>query len=85
MVDKAIYEQVHQWMEAHKENMIHDIQRIVKIPSISKPEEEIDLLVQPADRLLMRCCRLAESMDFIRKIMSTMWEALEKRKKSGMT
>ena len=41
MVDKAIYEQVHQWMEAHKENMIHDIQRIVKIPSISKPEEEI--------------------------------------------
>ena len=50
MVDKAIYEQVHQWMEAHKENMIHDIQRIVKIPSISKPEE-----------------------------------ALEKRKKSGMT
>ena len=37
MVDKAIYEQVHQWMEAHKENMIHDIQRIVKIPSISNP------------------------------------------------
>lgn len=41
MIDKEIYEQVHQWMEAHKENMIHDIQRIVRIPSISKPEEEI--------------------------------------------
>ena len=28
MVDKAIYEQVHRWMETHKENMINDIQRI---------------------------------------------------------
>lgn len=43
MVDKAIYEQVHQWMEAHKENMIHDIQRIVKIPSISKPTEATEM------------------------------------------
>ena len=41
MVDKAIYEQVHQWMEAHKENMINDIQRIVRIPSISNTLEEV--------------------------------------------
>ena len=40
MIDKEIYEQVHQWMEAHKENMIHDIQRIVRIPSISKPRDK---------------------------------------------
>lgn len=41
MVDKAIYEQVHRWMETHKENMINDIQRIVRIPSISNPLEEV--------------------------------------------
>ena len=41
MVDKTIYEQVHQWMEAHKENMIHDIKRIVRIPSISNPLEDV--------------------------------------------
>lgn len=41
MVDKAIYEQVHQWMEAHKENMIQDIQRLIKVPSISNPLEAV--------------------------------------------
>ena len=29
MVDKAIYEQVHQLMEAHKENMIQDIDELI--------------------------------------------------------
>lgn len=41
MVDRKIYEQVHQWMEAHKENMIQDIQRLIKVPSISNPTEEV--------------------------------------------
>lgn len=41
MVDQKIYEQVHQWMEAHKENMIQDIQRLIKVPSISNSSEEV--------------------------------------------
>lgn len=43
MYDKKIYQQVSGWMDAHKEEMIRDIQRLVRIPSISAPDTAADM------------------------------------------
>ena len=35
-VNEQTMEQVRQWMEAHREELIRDVRRIVEIPSVSE-------------------------------------------------
>ncbi len=41
-MDKRLYRSVSDWMEAHREDMVKDIMRLVRIPSISEPDTSAD-------------------------------------------
>ena len=38
--DKALLKRIDEWFEAHRQNIIEDIERLVRIPSVSKPPKE---------------------------------------------
>ena len=40
-MNRELYDKIDHWMETHREELIQDICRLVKIPSISNPEEEV--------------------------------------------
>ena len=41
-MDRELYDKVSRWFEGHREEMIGDIMRLVRIPSVSCPQEEED-------------------------------------------
>ena len=38
-MDRELYDKVSRWFEEHREEMIGDIIRLVRIPSVSCPQE----------------------------------------------
>ncbi len=38
--DKKLYDKVSVWLEAHRQQMIEDIMRLVRIPSVSEPKQD---------------------------------------------
>lgn len=58
--DKALLKRIDEWFEAHRQNIIEDIERLVRIPSVSKPPKEDNLIKKlhlelSAGRLWMKC------------------------------
>lgn len=39
LYDQKLYDKVSAWLEAHRQQMVEDIMRLVRIPSVSNPEE----------------------------------------------
>lgn len=81
---RALYEKISDWFDAHGEEMVNDISRLVRIGSVSNPEAEEKPFGAECRRCLEEMLKTGKSMDSIRKITNTMWEVSERRRKTGI-
>lgn len=63
-MDKDLYNKIDQWMEGHREELVEDICRLVKIPSISNPQEEIKPFGIGCQRALEEMLKMGEEYGF---------------------
>ena len=63
-MDRELYEKIDGWMEAHREDLIRDICRLVKIPSVSDPDSEIKPFGKGCRDALAEMLKLGEEYGF---------------------
>ena len=63
-MDRDLYHKIDQWMEMHREELVRDICRLVRIPSISNPQEEIKPFGKGCKKALEEMLKMGEEYGF---------------------
>lgn len=63
-MDRDLYHKIDQWMEMHREELVRDICRLVRIPSISNPQEEIKPFGKGCKNALEEMLKMGEEYGF---------------------
>lgn len=82
-MDKELYAGISDWFDAHEEALIEDICRIVRIPSVSDPDEEVKPFGQGCRDCMDEMLKIGREHGFIQKIMIIIPEASVLRKRTG--